>query len=144
MQIHFDRIAIILSGICAIHCILLPVIATLIPLFAITIQHGHQLHEFWFHQFILVFILPVSIIGLITGFRSHRQWLPIVIAIIGLLILLSNALFAGYLISNHIIPHEGEMILTITGGVIHSIGHILNLLATRKLHKHYTISSETQ
>ncbi len=136
MQVHFDRFAIVLSGICAIHCIALPVVASLIPLFAATIQHGHELHEFWFHQFILLFILPVSVIALVTGYRAHHQLTPIIVASIGLLLLVGVALYADTLITHHIIPNDGETVLTVTGGMIHATGHILNVIAARKLHKH--------
>ena len=135
MQAHFDRIAILLSGICAIHCIALPVVASLIPLLAVTIQHGHQLHQFWFHQFILLFILPVSLIALAMGYRFHRQVLPLIVAGIGLSILVGIAVFAGYLISHHILPHNGETIVTVSGGIVHAVGHVLNVLATRRLNR---------
>ena len=136
MQEHFDRFAIMLSGLCAIHCIALPIIASIIPLLTATVHHGNEVHEFWFHQFILLFILPVSLIALFTGFRSHGKLLPLVIAGIGLAILTFIALFAEQLLIDNVIPHEGETLLTITGGLIHAAGHILNLHATRKKHTH--------
>ena len=135
MQAHFDRFAILLSGICAVHCIALPVVASMIPLLAVTIQHGHQLHEFWFHQFILLFILPVSVIALAMGYRFHRQVLPLIVAGIGLSILVGVAVFAEYLISHHVMPHSGETIVTVSGGIVHAVGHVLNVLATRKLNR---------
>lgn len=134
MQERFDRFAIMLSGLCAIHCIALPIIASVIPLLTATVHHGNEVHEFWFHQFILLFILPVSIIALATGYRSHRRVLPLVIASIGMAILAFIALFAEQLLIDNVIPHEGETLLTITGGLIHAAGHILNLQATRKKH----------
>ena len=135
MQAHFDRFAILLSGICAIHCIALPLVASLIPLLAVTIQHGHQLHEFWFHQFILVFILPISTIALVAGYRIHRQVLPLLVAGFGLSILVGVAMFAEYLIVHHLMPHSGETIVTVTGGIFHATGHVLNVMATRKLNR---------
>ena len=132
MQVLFDRLAIILSGICAIHCIALPVVAGMLPLLATTFHHGHQLHEFWFHQFILYFIVPVSIVALTSGYKTHKKLVPILVASIGLIILISTALFIDQLLARHIISHEGEMTLTVTGGIVHAIGHILNLLATRR------------
>ena len=137
MQTHFDRFAILLSGICAIHCVALPVVATIIPFLSITIHHGNELHEFWFHQFILFFILPVSIVALISGYRCHHQIAPVMVASVGLFILTGFALFAGYLISHHLIPHEAEMIVTVTGGIVHAFGHLLNVTATRKLNRQY-------
>ena len=135
MQILFDRFAILLSGICAVHCIAFPIVAGMLPLLATTFHHGHQLHEFWFHQFILYFIVPVSIIALLSGYRSHGKLIPILVASIGLLILIGTALFIDQLLMRHIISHEGEMLLTVTGGIFHAIGHILNLQATRKSHQ---------
>ena len=131
MQIYLDRIAIGLSAICAIHCVAFPLVAGFLPLLATTLHHGHVLHEFWFHQFILIFILPVSILALVAGYRCHKQIVPILISSIGLLCLVLVAIFAGTLISNNIIPHEGETWLTVVGGVIHAIGHVLNLLAAK-------------
>lgn len=139
MQAHFDRFAVLLSGICAIHCIAIPVVVSLIPFLSVTMEHGQVLHEFWFHQFILLFILPVSIIALVSGYRFHRQMTPFIIASIGLFILVSVAVFAEYLITHHLMPHNGETIVTITGGVIHAIGHVLNVTATRKLNRQYLV-----
>ena len=131
LQIYFDRLAIALSGICAIHCIAFPIVASLIPLLSITLYHGNTLHEFWFHHFILLFILPVSVVALITGYRCHKQLTPFLIGGFGLLILVFIAIFAGTLISKNIIPQQGETWLTVAGGFVHAIGHVLNVLATR-------------
>jgi len=130
MQTFFDRIAISLSCLCVIHCIAFPIVASLIPVFATTLHHGHAIHEFWFHQFILIFILPFSIFAIIIGYQRHKQILPVIVTTIGLLVLVATALFAGTLISNHIIPHQSETLLTLIGGIIHAIGHTMNLLAT--------------
>jgi len=137
MQEHFDRFAIMLSGLCAIHCIALPIIASIIPLLTATVHHGNEIHEFWFHQFILLFILPVSLIALITGYRSHQKIAPLVIASVGLTILTFIALFAEQLLIDNVIPYEGETLLTITGGVIHATGHIMNVQTTRRNQIHY-------
>ena len=135
MQAYFDRFAILLSGICAIHCILFPLLAIFIP-FLTSIQHGHELHEFWFHQFILIFILPISLVALYSGYHFHRNWIPILISMIGLSILTLSALFADHILSLHIIPHEAETLVTIVGGIVHAVGHIYNMLETQKLHNH--------
>ncbi len=136
MQELFDRSAILLSGLCAIHCIAFPIIASIIPLLTATVHHGNEIHEFWFHQFILLFILPISLIALITGYRSHQKIVPLVVASFGLAILTFIALFAERLLIDNVIPHEGETLLTITGGLVHAVGHILNLQETRKKHIH--------
>lgn len=99
-----------------------------------TIEHGNSVHEFWFHQFILVFIIPVSIFALVAGFRCHRKNIPMLLGGIGLSILVIVALFAEQLISQQVLSHSGETILTVIGGVIHAAGHITNALATKASH----------
>ena len=136
MNERFDKLAILLSGICALHCIVTPIIVSVIPILSATIHHGEHIHEFWFHQFIILVILPISLFALITGYRSHKKLLPVLVAGCGLAVLTFTALYAEQLISQNIIEHEGETLLTIIGGIIHATGHILNVLATRKKHPH--------
>jgi len=131
LKVHLDRFAIALSSICAIHCIALPLVAGLVPLLAVATNHENALHEFWFHQFILIFILPVSIFALIVGYRLHHQLTPVLIGATGLVILTTIALFADILISQQIIPRSVETLSTVLGGIIHAIGHIANVLATK-------------
>ncbi len=130
----FDHFAIALSSLCAVHCIVLPIAASFTPLLISTINHGSTVHEFWFHQFILVFIIPVSIFALTTGFRCHRKNIPLLLGGIGLIILVIIALFAEQMITQKIISHTGETILTVIGGVIHAMGHVANVLATKASH----------
>jgi len=127
----FDRFAVALSSLCAIHCIALPIAASVTPLLMSTINYGNTMHEFWFHQFILIFIIPVSIFALATGFRCHKKNLPMLLGGLGLSILVIVALFAEQLISQHVISQTGETILTVIGGIIHAAGHITNVLATK-------------
>lgn len=133
MQIYLDRFAIVLSSICAIHCVALPLIASILPLLSVTVIHGNALHEFWFHHFILIFILPISLFALIAGYRCHRQLVPIFVGAIGLLVLVFTAITAETLIAHRILPNSGETILTILGGIIHATGHVLNLIAARSI-----------
>jgi hypothetical protein len=135
LQSYFDRFAISLSGLCAIHCVALPVLAGVIPLLTTTVDHGSNVHSFWFHQFILLFILPVSIIALISGYRCHKQITPLLIGGTGLVILVATAIFAEQAITQGIIQVSTEKILTIFAGIIHATGHIANILATKSLGK---------
>lgn len=136
-QVFFDRFAIILSGICAIHCILLPIFISAVPMLMLGLESSNLVHEFVFHQAILIFVLPVSLIALFMGWRAHRQVAPISIACLGLFILVTVALFADQFILANQLPHESETVLTMLGGGIHALGHIMNVLATRKLHNQF-------
>lgn len=130
----FDWFAMVLSGICAIHCIALPVLAGVLPIFSSLAAHDHGLHSFWFHQLILFFIFPISVIALWAGFRCHRKIYPVLVSGIGLSVLLFSALYADVLIIRYALPHEIETVLTLSGGVVHAVGHIMNLMASRGRH----------
>jgi len=130
----YDRFAIALSSLCAIHCVALPIAASVTPLLMSTINHGNSVHEFWFHQFILIFIIPISLFALVTGFHCHRKNIPMLLGGLGLSILVIVALFAEQLISQQMISYTGETILTVIGGIIHAAGHITNALATKSSH----------
>ena len=140
-QHKLDWVAMTLSGICAIHCVALPILAGMLPLFSTVVAHGHGAHEFWFHQFILFFILPISVIALWIGFRCHRKIYPVVISGIGLSILLFSAIYADVWIIRYALPRELEIIVTLVGGALHAVGHIMNLMASRGHHSCNQITS---
>ena len=132
MKINLDRIAISLSAFCALHCVIIALIAGLLPLLFGLGQHGHGVHDFLFHQIILFLILPISLPALWFGYRQHRQLLPIVISAIGLLLLVIVTAFIDDLIHQGLLALEYETFLTLAGGIIHAIGHWLNLKATSR------------
>ncbi len=136
MKLHkqLDRMAIFLSGLCAVHCIVLPIAASLLPLISGVVSHGHDIHNLWFHQLILFIVLPISLVALMTGYNCHRAWPPVFITLCGLIILAIPAMFFDTLHEAGVLSHSHEMMLTLTGGVIHAIGHILNIQSTRHSH----------
>lgn len=138
MQKNLDRFAIILSGLCALHCIALPLVITLFPFLSISMHHGEDTHELLFHQIIVFIIIPVTLFALTTGYRCHKKWLPAVIASIGLVILLTPALFFDALMNHQLITHDDEILITLIGGCIHAIGHILNAQNTRQTQHMHT------
>lgn len=130
-HIQLDRFAIILSGLCALHCIVLPIVAALIPILTTTLLHGYDAHDLLFHEMILFMILPVSIFALISGFNCHKTLLPALIVICGLSVLLIPSLFFDILHDRGLMGHTGEVMVTLTGGLIHAYGHFLNIQSTR-------------
>lgn len=133
MKINLDRIAISLSAFCALHCVIIALIAGLLPLLFGLGQHGHGVHDFLFHQIVLFLILPISLPALWFGYRQHRQLLPIVVSAFGLLLLLIVTAFIYDLIDQGLLALEYETLLTLAGGIIHAIGHWLNLKATARV-----------
>lgn len=115
-SILLDRMAIILSGTCMAHCLILPVLITLFP-----IVQGSLLEEEHFHALFLIFVMPTSLVALFIGCRKHRNFLTAALGAIGLTILLVAA-FWGH----DWVGLSGERIITTIGGAILALGHLSN------------------
>lgn len=119
---YLDTIAVILSGVCMLHCLALPIALTLLPIVNITL-----ISETAFHLILLLFIVPVSIIALAIGCRQHKDKITLVLGTIGLGILIFTALFGHGLFGL-----TGERIVTSFGGIILACAHIQNYRCCRR------------
>lgn len=111
-----DRIAVVLSSICMLHCLTLPFLLTLMP-----ITQGAFLDEQLFHLLMLVFILPVSLIALTIGCRKHKDPLTMILGATGLAVLAFTAFFG-----HDWFGMTGERLVTSLGGLILAGAHIQN------------------
>jgi hypothetical protein len=111
-----DRIAVVLSSICMLHCLALPFLLTIVP-----ITQGAFMDEQLFHLVMLVLILPVSLIALTIGCRQHKDRLTIVLGSIGIVILAFTAFFG-----HDWFGLAGERVVTSFGGLILAGAHIQN------------------
>lgn len=108
----WDRIGIGLSGICAIHCLLVPVVISLIPLWpAFEELHGYT------HLFFFLAIAPTVILSL----RNRNESLSITI----FLILGVSIIFLAWLF-NESLGEYGEAGVTLIGSLMLIRGHWLN------------------
>ena len=82
-----DNAAVVLSGLCLLHCLTLPLLIAVLP-FMGQFGDGH------FHMQMLVVVLPVSIVAFSLGFRRHRNKTIIAWGISGMLLLLLGATVA--------------------------------------------------
>lgn len=118
VQTIADKSAISLSIICAVHCLMFPLIVTLLPSY------------FWlngerFHLFLLFAVVPLSIGTLLFSCLKHKKHHLLAMGLSGILILV----FA--LISEDILGPNAEKILTLIGASIVSLGHFFNLRQCR-------------
>lgn len=108
----WDRLGIGLSGLCAVHCLLVPVFVSLIPLW----PAFEEFHEYTH----LVFFLAIAP-AVILSIKNRRQ-----------LKLVSGYLYAGLFIIflawffNHLLGEYGEAGVTLAGSVLLIRGHWLN------------------
>ncbi|WP_404479417.1 MerC domain-containing protein [Novosphingobium sp. BL-52-GroH] len=111
---RLDRAGIILSGLCAVHCVLGVVLVGVLGL------GGEVLLSPEIHRIGLGLALGVGLVSLGFGVLRHGRIAPLVIGGFGL------ALMGGALLVGHGLP---EAVLTILGVSLVAFAHIRNLHA---------------
>ena len=110
-----DQTAIGLSLLCLVHCLALPLALALLPSLAIL-----PLADEHFHLWLIVLVIPTSIVALGVGCRRHRHWQVLFWGITGVIMLVLAAVLA----------HEGgnlpERMMTVVGALTVALGHALN------------------
>ena len=114
----FDGLAIGASGLCLVHCLVLPLLIILLPTLAAFLAVPES-----FHVWALAFAVPTSGLALASGYRRHHWLRPTLVALPGLILLALGALVAptGWM----------ETSLTVPGAILLAIGHALNWRALR-------------
>ena len=88
MRVNWDTMGIATSVLCAIHCALLPVIMTTLPVFGINI-----IHNAFFEWGMIALAFLVGIYSLYHGFiKHHHSYLPFLIFSVGFLFLILKQL----------------------------------------------------
>ena len=118
MQKIIDSLGITISSVCAIHCVLLPLIFLIAPY---SFLASHE-----FHEALIYFILPCALIAFILGYRKHGDTKVAVMGTLGI-ILLASALLLHDLHSHD--QHSEELttvLITIAGSILLVLSHIRN------------------
>jgi hypothetical protein len=132
-----DRLGIGMALICAVHCLLTPVLIVLLPIIA---------SSFWvddtFHAWMLSLVAPLTALSFFMGCRKHHDVLLVVIALFGIFLLLCGILFGCTSCNgvHHIptlsdiknFPHGFESVFTTLGGCLLVFAHIRNYRLCRK------------
>lgn len=119
-----DKFAILLSGMCLLHCLVLPIAFTLLPIFSINALVDDEL----FHQLILWLVIPISTIALFIGCFKHRNFAITGCGVVGMTILILVA-FWGH----DVFGEFNEKLATSAGGLILAFSHFLNFRACQSL-----------
>lgn len=114
-----DRLAVALSGLCLVHCLLLPFAIAVMPLLA---GFGSE----HFHAPMLLIVVPVSVIALMLGFRRHGELGVIGAGAAGLLLLI-----AGGTIAHALYGVVADQALTVSGSLILAATHYRNFKLAR-------------
>ena len=105
-----------LSGLCVLHCLLLPVVLALLPMWTL----GESFHA-WLHPVFAIILVPTTFVAAVGGFQRHASWQVVWFLAVGLTVIV----VAGFL--GHDQPGaELETIVTIGGSGLLITGHVLN------------------
>ncbi len=120
-----DAGAMLISGLCLVHCLALPLLLALLPLAAASFVADEH-----FHRWLLLAIVPVSALALVSGCRRHRSLRVLLCGAAAVTLLV----FAAYGNSMVGLSPLGESILTIAGGLLLAAAHFINLRLHRQMH----------
>lgn len=91
-KINWDALGIGASLACAIHCALLPLFLSSLPLFGINI-----IHNTGFEVGMIVLAFCIGTYSLYHGFKKHHHsWLPLTFFVIGFVFLVVKQFFVHY------------------------------------------------
>ena len=116
VNINYDKIAISFSVVCALHCLLLPIIVIFLPAISATFVGSED-----FHKILLYFVIPSSIIALSLGCKMHGKYEVYSYGVIGI----GTLLFASFF-GHDYLGEIGEILFTLLGAGIVSLGHYRN------------------
>nr|WP_301004003.1 MerC domain-containing protein [Arsukibacterium sp.] len=112
-RVLFDKVGITVTSLCAIHCIMLPVLLPVLPLLGLTVNHNHA-----FERAMLLFTMVLGFVALFIGFhRYHRKLYPF------------YSLFLGGFIywQRDVWGHEYEHAVLIVGASLVVLAHVMNM-----------------
>jgi hypothetical protein len=111
-----DRLGIIASAACFVHCILTPVVLSFPSVWA------HFLpSEEGVHRTLAVLVAVIGCSAITGGFRRHRRWRVVVLMIAGLLLI-----FGGALRGDDLPSHAVEVATTMIGSMLMIGAHMAN------------------
>lgn len=107
----------LLSSLCVAHCLLLPIVVSLLPVVV-----GDALLHPAVHWGILATVVPIAAFALLRGYRSHGRTFVVIGGAAGL-----AGLLAAHPVAHALGQHEWETLLTVAGGMLLASAHARNL-----------------
>jgi hypothetical protein len=112
----WDRLGVIASALCLLHCLLTPLV-----LGFLTARGLGFLGEEIFHQVLAIGLVFVAIFAFAPAFRQHRRWGIITAGAVGIFLLL----FTGFA-PHHLLPEYADVGLTMAGSILLVGAHMQN------------------
>jgi hypothetical protein len=119
-KINWDAMGVTVSVACAIHCAILPLAISSLPLFGINIIENN-----YFEYGMIALAFFVGSYSLYHGFKKHHHsWLPFILFSLGMFFLIIKQIF-----------HDWHLYLLIPAVVLIILSHFLNYKFCRR-HNH--------
>jgi len=123
LQVNWDALGIATSLVCAIHCAVLPLLLTSLPLFGINIIHNN-----FFEAGMIAVAFLIGSLALFHGYkRHHHRPLPLFIFSTGFIFLVLKEIFLSY-----------EIALLVPAVLLILTGHFFNFRFCRKANHCHT------
>lgn len=110
-----DRAAVVLSGVCLVHCMSIPLVMLALPALGAVLLESETL----IHWILLCVAVPISAVALWVGYARFGNLRSVGLGSLGLMIM-----FLGV---SHALGRDLEVALTLTGVVLVAGAHWLNI-----------------
>lgn len=92
MKINWDALGITTSIACAIHCAVLPILLTTLPIFGLDLVHNH-----FFEYSMIALAFLIGFRALTHGYKQHhKSKAPLIIFSIGIVLLVGKEVWHDY------------------------------------------------
>jgi uncharacterized membrane protein len=116
-----DKFGISAASLCALHCILLPILIPILPLFGLNILADH----WWEHPFLAI-SAAIGFIALFSAYKKYHQRLyPLLILFLGIFIYWQK----------HDFSEQYQLYIVIIGTTLIVSAHVINIKLCNKYRK---------
>jgi hypothetical protein len=119
-----DRVGATASLLCAIHCVLLPFVLTLLPLVGLEFLAGHT-----FERVFVTCAALLASVSILVAYRRHRQPQALFLMVPGIALLIFGIAID---LDANVVVHT---VSVVTGGVLVASAHIVNLVLSHRHHR---------
>lgn len=112
---RWDKIGIFLSTLCAIHCLVTPLLVLALPVL------GEAFEATWVHWTMALVIVPVGVFAFWSGYKHHKQSKVFGLGLAGLFLVT-----AGSVLPHEMVEFFEYDLVTIVGSILLVTAHILN------------------
>lgn len=124
----WDRLGIGVSGICAIHCLVFPIIISLLPIWPV----ATAIHD-WTHPVFIVLLIPTVYFAAQRSHYSKKVTVPLVTGLVMVIL--------GWLLGHFWFGAGTETLLTLLGSAVLIAGHWMNFrhhrVCKNSSHRHH-------